>query len=119
MDRRQWLATAGSLAVAGCGGALVAREESARIVRIHTKKFEFVPSEVALIRGEPVVIELVADDIAMGFRCKALDLRADVTPGKPVQLRFTPQNAGKHAFYCDVFCGDGHEDMDGQITVTG
>jgi cytochrome c oxidase subunit 2 len=119
MDRRKWLAAAAVLAAAGCGGVKLAEEKSARVVRIHTKKFEFVPNEITLKRGEPVVIELVADDIAMGFRCKSLDLGAEVTPGKPVRLAFTPQAAGKFRFYCDVFCGDGHEDMDGEILVTG
>ena len=88
-------------------------------MRIHTKKFEFMPDEITLARGEPVILELIADDIAMGLRCKALDLRMDTAPGKPAQLRFTPQTAGRFHFFCDVFCGDGHEDMDGHITVTG
>ena len=118
-NRRHWLAAAAALAAAGCGGALVAPERAERVVRIHTKKFEFVPSEITLVRGEPVVLELFAEDIAMGFRCKGLNLRAGLVPGKPVQLRLAPQAAGKFAFYCDVFCGDGHEDMDGNITVTG
>lgn len=119
MDRRHWLATAAALAAAGCGGTLVAQEKKERVVTIHTKKFDFEPAEITLARGEPVVLELIADDIAMGFRCKALNLRADTVPGKPALLRFTPQEAGKFHFYCDVFCGDGHEDMDGHITVTG
>ena len=118
MDRRKWLAAAATLAAAGCG-FIAAKEDATRIVRIHTRKFEFVPSEITLARGEPVILELVADDVAMGLRCKALDLRIDTTPGKPVQVRFTPQTPGKYSFFCDVFCGDGHEDMDGTITVTG
>ena len=118
MQRRQWLVAAASLAAAGCG-AFVAKEDATRVVRIHTKKFEFVPAEITLARGEPVVLELVADDIAMGLSCKALGLRLDTTPGKPLQHRFTPNTAGKFRFYCDVFCGDGHEDMDGEFIVTG
>ena len=90
-----------------------------RVVRIHSRKFEFVPEEITLARNEPVVLEFIADDIAMGFRCKALDLRSEIVPDKPMQLRFTPQAAGKFHFYCDVFCGDGHEDMDGYIIVVG
>lgn len=119
MDRRKWLAVAASLAAAGCGGAIVAQEKEVRTVRVHTKKFEFVPGEITLAKGEPVILEFIADDIAMGFRCKELNLRTETVPGKPVQLRFTPQAAGRYHFYCDVFCGDGHEDMDGHITVTG
>ena len=119
MDRRSWLAAAAAMAAAGCGGALVAQESAVKTVQIHTRKFEFMPEEITLAKGEPVILELIADDIAMGFRCKELNLRADVMPGKPAQLRFTPHAPGKFHFYCDVFCGDGHEDMDGHITVTG
>lgn len=118
-NRRKWLSAAASLAAAGCGGVLVAQEKAVRTVRIHTKKFEFMPEEITLAKAETVILELLADDIAMGFRCKELNLRADVVPGKPAQLRLTPEAAGRFHFYCDVFCGDGHEDMDGHITVTG
>ena len=62
-------------AAAGCGGALVA-QDAVKTVRIHTRKFEFVPEEITLVKGEPVILELIADDIAMGFRCKELNLRA-------------------------------------------
>jgi cytochrome c oxidase subunit 2 len=119
MDRRKWLALAASLTAAGCGGALVGQERAVRTVSIHSRKFEFVPGEITLAIGEPVTLELIADDIAMGFRCRALDLSAEMVPGKPALIRFTPKSAGKFRFYCDVFCGDGHEDMDGHITVTG
>ena len=77
MDRRAWLAAAAAVAAAGCGGALVAERLSERVVRIHTKKFEFVPSEVRLKKGEPVILEFVADDIAMGFRAVELGLRIE------------------------------------------
>jgi cytochrome c oxidase subunit 2 len=118
MDRRTWLLGAGALLATGCGGALLAQESAVRVVQIHTKKFVFMPDTVTLARGEPVILELHADDIAMGFRCKQLDLRAAFAPGNPVQLRLTPETAGRYPFYCDVFCGDGHEDMDGHIIVS-
>ena len=111
--------SAASLSVAGCGGVLLAQKEAERVVRIHTKKFAFVPAEITLKKDEPVVLELVADDVAMGLRSVELKLRADVVPGKVTRLAFTPREAGKFTFYCDVFCGDGHEDMDGHIVVTG
>jgi cytochrome c oxidase subunit 2 len=30
-----------------------------------------------------------------------------------------PDKAGNFAFFCDVFCGDGHEDMDGTLVIEG
>lgn len=118
MQRRNWFMAVAALAAAGCG-VLGSRVPAERVVQIHTKKFEFMPDAIVLARGEPVVLELIATDVAMGFKCPRLGLRSDVTPGKPVRLHLTPQAAGKFSFFCDVFCGDGHEDMDGTITVTG
>jgi cytochrome c oxidase subunit 2 len=117
MNRRRWLAAAASIAAAGCA-AIAAGQSAPRIVRVHTRKFEFVPSEISLTKDEPVILEFVADDIAMGFRAVALGLSIEFAPGKVASLPFTPRVAGKFDFYCDVFCGDGHEDMDGHITVT-
>ncbi|MBS0338192.1 MAG: cupredoxin domain-containing protein [Proteobacteria bacterium] len=118
MNRRAWLAAAAAAVAAGCGGALVADRPSVRVVQIHTKKFVFVPNHIALKKGEPVILEFVADDITMGFRAPDLGLRTEVHPGMVTRLPFTPQKAGKFDFYCDIFCGDGHEEMDGEIVVT-
>jgi cytochrome c oxidase subunit 2 len=45
-------------------------------------------------------------------------VRADIVPGKVVQLRLVPQKTGTFDFLCDVFCGDFHEEMQGQIVVS-
>ena len=119
MDRRQWLAAAASMSVAGCASVLLAQNGGVRVVRVHTKKFAFVPAEITLRKDEPVVFEFVADDIAMGLRSVELELRADIVPGKVTRLAFTPRKTGTFDFYCDVFCGDGHEEMDGHFIVTG
>jgi cytochrome c oxidase subunit 2 len=46
-----------------------------------------------------------------------LRLEATVVPDKPVRLRFVPDRVGTFEFHCDNFCGDGHEDMEGQFLV--
>jgi cytochrome c oxidase subunit 2 len=33
------------------------------------------------------------------------------------KVRFVPDKTGTFRFFCDVFCGDGHEDMSGSIKV--
>ena len=53
----------------------------------------------------------------MGFSAPGLGLQADLPPGKPVRVAFTPARAGDFEFSCDVFCGSGHEDMGGVIKV--
>jgi len=112
MKRRQLLI---ALAAGTLFGPLAQSQE--RVIRIVAKKFEFIPAEITLQKGVPVVLELTTEDVAMGF--SAPDFKADVeiVPGKLVRLRLLPDKTGTFEFICDVFCGDGHEDMGGKIHV--
>jgi cytochrome c oxidase subunit II len=119
-NRRTWLARFGKgLLAAGLLGAggYAATQPAERVIRISTRKFEFTPSEITLIKDEPVILEFTATDDLMGFKSTGLGVRTDIVPGKVTRLRLVPDRVGKFTFYCDVFCGDGHEDMDGTITV--
>jgi cytochrome c oxidase subunit 2 len=88
-----------------------------QIIRISASTFEFKPSEFTVKRGVPVLLELTSQDRHHGFKLSAFELRADITPGVVEKVRFVPDKVGKFTFFCDVFCGDGHEDMSGTITV--
>jgi len=102
---------------AACGAAALAQPK-ARAIRIVARKFEFVPAEIALVKGEPVVFELISEDITMGFYLPAYNTGTEIVPGKLTQFPFTPDRAGTFEFICDVFCGEGHEDMGGKIVVS-
>jgi cytochrome c oxidase subunit II len=88
-----------------------------RTIKIVAKKFEFVPPVLHVKLGEPVLLELTAPEVPMGFNLADFHVRADVIPGKTATLRFTPDRAGTFTFVCDVFCGSGHEDMSGTLIV--
>jgi cytochrome c oxidase subunit 2 len=101
------------------GGAPAAAASTAdRIVKIAAKKWEFEPSTITLQKGVPVVLELTSTDRHHGFSVPALGLRGDIEPGASTRLRVTPTKSGTFPFHCDVFCGEGHEEMTGQIVVT-
>ncbi len=87
------------------------------VIKITARKFEFLPHEVTLKKGVPVMLELTTQDVFMGFNAPDLGVRADMVPGKTMHLRVVPAKAGKVVFLCDVFCGSGHEEMSGLITV--
>jgi heme/copper-type cytochrome/quinol oxidase subunit 2 len=89
-----------------------------RAVRISAKKFSYTPSEVRLKKGEPVVLELISEDRVHGFKLPAFDIRTDVRPSEITRVPLTPEKTGTFPFRCDVFCGDGHEDMTGTLVVT-
>ncbi len=89
----------------------------AKTVRITAKKFEFIPAEVTLEAGVPVILELSTEDVTMGFDAPGLSLHAEIVPGKVTRLAFTPGKPGTFDYICDIFCGEGHEDMSGVIKV--
>jgi plastocyanin/predicted phosphodiesterase len=91
--------------------------EDDAVVRVSARRFEFTPSTIRLRRAVPVTLELVAMDHVHGFSAPGLGLRSELTPGRPVRLRVVAERAGRFPFFCDVFCGDGHEDMSGAIVV--
>jgi cytochrome c oxidase subunit II len=103
-DKRRAVAlTAAALAVAGCVTAEVAPKAA--------------PEEIKVKKGVPVDLELTTLDRLHGFDVPGLGLRAQIVPGDTTHVKFTPEKAGRFLFHCDIFCGDGHEDMDAAIIV--
>ena len=92
--------------------------EGAKVIKISAKRFEYTPQQITLKKGVPAVFQLTSEDRTHGFNIPAMNLRADIAPGKVTELKVTPQKAGEFDFFCDIFCGSGHEGMNGKITVT-
>jgi cytochrome c oxidase subunit II len=107
------VALAGFLAI----GAAQSMAVDEPVIRITAKKFEYSLRTLTLKKGVPVVIELTALDRLHGFNLPDFGVRSDVVPGKATRIRFTPDKTGEFVFFCDVFCGDGHEEMSGVLTV--
>jgi cytochrome c oxidase subunit 2 len=89
-----------------------------REIHITAKKFEFTPDTITVKKGESVVLVISSQDRKHGFNLRAFGIRADINPGETARIQFNPNKTGKFAFSCDVFCGEGHEDMTGTIVVT-
>jgi cytochrome c oxidase subunit 2 len=45
-------------------------------------------------------------------------IRATIIPGQTAEVPLTPTKTGEFMFLCDVFCGSGHETMEGTLRVT-
>ena len=101
----------------GSVGTFVAAQPKEKVIKIAAKRFTFTPEKITLKKGQPVVFELRTLDVFMGFNLPDFNVRADIIPDKMARVRFVPDKTGTFTFLCDVFCGDGHEKMSGQITV--
>jgi cytochrome c oxidase subunit 2 len=87
------------------------------VIAVTAKKWEFVPSRIVLHKGIPAVIELRSLDHKHGFAVPDLGIRVDVTPEKVTRVRVVPTRLGTFPAHCDVFCGEGHEDMTAEVVV--
>jgi cytochrome c oxidase subunit 2 len=98
-------------------GATAFAQLTEKVIRIVARKFEYTPGEITLQKGVPVVLELTTEDVAMGFYAPELKIDVEIVPGKVVQVRLVPEKVGSFDVSCNVFCGEGHEDMAGKIHV--
>ncbi len=120
MNRKRLLQVFAATAVGALIFAVRARSDAAataQVIHLTAKKFEYSPSEITVKKGQPVVIEIVSLDRKHGFTIPDLKVRSDVKPGAQNVVRFTPDKAGRFNFHCDLFCGSGHEGMEGSLVV--
>ena len=103
--------------VLSLGNYLPAAEQE-QVIKITAKMFEYSPKDITVKKGVPVVLEFTSLDRLHGFNCPGLGIRTDIVPGKINKLRFVPDKVGTFPFHCDNFCGSGHEEMTGTLTVT-
>ena len=97
--------------------ALTGAAPAEPVITITAKKFEFSPSKIVLHQGKLVTLELKSLDRKHGFAVPELGIRVDILPDKPTLVHVRPTKLGRFTVHCDVFCGEGHEEMVGEIEV--
>ena len=117
LSRRRMLLGGAALLAGAAAGVGVLAQSNERVIKVVARKFVFLPNVIELKKGEAVTLEFTSPEVVMGFNAPDFKIRADIIPGTASRLRFTPDKAGTFPFLCDIFCGDGHEGMSGQLVV--
>jgi cytochrome c oxidase subunit 2 len=117
MNRRRFVHLVVGGAVLSLSAALAA-QGGTRAIAIRARKFEFSPREITLRTGQPATLALTSDDFAHGFSIPDLGVRADLVPGRTIEVTIAPTKEGRYSFLCDNFCGEGHDQMGGVLIVT-
>ena len=107
-----------TVALIACPVGTPAHADSEKVIKITAKRYEYNPNKITLKKGETVTLEFTSLDRLHGFNCPDLGIRADILPGKVSRVQVTPNKAGVFPFHCDNFCGEGHDTMTGEFTVT-
>lgn len=113
------IAAAAAVLALGSAAAYISAHAapSPKVIKISAKRFDYTPGALKLKKGEPVILELTARDVVMGFNLPDFKVRADMIPDKVTSVRFVPDKTGTFMFVCDIFCGTGHEQMQGIVTI--
>jgi len=115
MNRR--LFTALLIGSAAGGAVRLLAAETGREVSVAASRFEFTPDTVKAKVGESLTFVLTSLDRIHGFKMPEFGIRTDIIPDKETRVTVIPAKPGTFAFFCDVFCGDGHEEMAGTLIV--
>jgi cytochrome c oxidase subunit II len=112
-----WAACVAAALVGAAVAAVSAQTPEEEHVSLIAMKFDFLPDEVKVKKGKPVVLDVSTIDRIHGFAIPELKMRFDVVPGQTTHVRVVPEKPGRFTFRCDNFCCDGHEEMEGAIVV--
>lgn len=115
--RRKWMQRLTAAALGAVALDLAVGQTAPREIAMRARRFEFVPAEIVLKAGEPVVLAVSSEDFVHGMNIPDLKQRFDLVPGRMTRIALTPREPGVIDFVCDNFCGDGHEEMHGRFVV--
>jgi nitrosocyanin len=91
--------------------------DGVRVVEVAARKFEFDPATIVVREGERVRLKVTSKDVTHGIGIEAYNIDRKLEPGRSETIEFTADKAGRHHFYCTVYCGSGHGDMHGLLVV--
>ena len=89
-----------------------------KTIHIEAFNFGFNQDQVTLQKGDRVRLVFTSTSGTHGVRIPDLGLSTKAfSPGEEQVLEFIATTAGTFNYFCDVPCGKGHRDMQGQLIV--
>ena len=113
------------IAATGLHGLLYAAEDDIRVIQVRLGDYHFMPGELQLVAGQPVVLQLVNTDtftphnFTLEDPNNGLDVDVDVSAGDTVEVHLMPLWPGSHTFYCSnkLLFMDSHREKGMQGTL--
>ena len=95
----------------------IVTEPEVKEFNIQMKKWEFIPSEIKVKKGDKVKFVVSNLDAAHGLKLPEFSLDLKPAVGETATAEFVADKVGSFTFSCHVFCGSGHGGMKGTFIV--
>ena len=92
-------------------------ENGVRVIEMTAQQFRFEPEQIVVRQGETVRLEVVSRDTRHGIGIKEFGIDRVLEPDKKEVVEFKADKAGTFTYRCTVYCGRGHSQMKGKMTV--
>lgn len=81
------------------------------------KQWTFDPAEIRVQEGDKVVLNIESVDVAHSFVLPDFGVDETLNPGDLVRIEFVADKKGSFSFSCGIYCGEGHNEMNGLLIV--
>ncbi len=85
--------------------------DDVREFTIKAFRFGYSPDIITVNKGDRVKINIENTDTTHGIRIPELGLKGEKN------IEFTANMTGEFAWYCTVYCGEGHMAMSGKLVI--
>lgn len=82
-------------------------------------QFDFEPKTITVKKGDIVRLHVKSRDVPHGIYIKEYGINVPVTKEAAKKVEFIADKAGTFAILCSVYCGSGHQAMQGKLIVEG
>lgn len=97
-------------------GVVQTGDDEYRVVYV-AQAWRWEPAEVTVPAGAEITFTVTSTDVIHGFFIPETQANAMVIPGQVTEFTITFDEPGVHSLICHEYCGIGHQDMGGRITV--
>lgn len=94
----------------------VVNGKTERTIHMGVRQYVWEPKQLIVKKGELVRLVIHNADVKHGLVIPELGVNQDIPPEGAI-VEFTPEKKGTFEFFCSVWCGEGHMEMRGSITV--
>ena len=84
---------------------------------ITAKKWEFLPNKIEVNKGDKVILNVKSIDVTHGITLVNFRINKFLNPNEEIKIEFIADKRGRFNFFCNVFCGSGHNEMNGVLIV--